>query len=394
MQGTTAETPKIGTTSPGRVAALLISAEFFLTGVATSILGPLVPSIRQQFAISDEQAGRLFLAQFVGSSVGALLSQRRPRASILAGLTLVSAAFATFPYAGWTFAPLVFFFVGLGLGFAIPATNMFVASAWSNRRSESLNLINMVWGAGSLASPLVVAFIGQRHGISGVSIAIAATFAAAIALLTTNKMFRVQRSFRNDEAAALHQDVRFSAPIFLFTLVLFLYLGAETIAGAWFLAFAKEIGARDTSATAVIVCFWAALLAGRALTVPLLRYMKERVLFRTSIFLAMSGGALAFFSTSSALLAPAAFISGFGLAPLFGLNLAFLSRFAEVNGIRIPGWIFSLAGLGAAVMPWLCGALATRVGTLRPSFAVQLLALVGVLLLSRVSAVHRAGASA
>src|SRR5438093_12949422 len=67
---------EIATPPPIRTASgtLLVHAAFVLTGVMTTLLGPMLPVFSARWSLSDSQAGYLFTAQFAASILGVALS--------------------------------------------------------------------------------------------------------------------------------------------------------------------------------------------------------------------------------------------------------------------------------------------------------------------------------
>src|SRR5207253_9109895 len=53
---------------------LLVHAAFVLTGVMTTLLGPMLPVFSARWTLSDSQAGYLFTAQFASSILGVAIS--------------------------------------------------------------------------------------------------------------------------------------------------------------------------------------------------------------------------------------------------------------------------------------------------------------------------------
>ena len=49
---------------------------FVLVGILTTLLGPMLPILSRRLELNDSRAGLFFLAQFVGSTLGALLTTK------------------------------------------------------------------------------------------------------------------------------------------------------------------------------------------------------------------------------------------------------------------------------------------------------------------------------
>ena len=111
----------------------LVFAGFVLTGVITTILGPILPYLSARWSLNDSQAGFFFTAQFLGSlsGVGAfsLFSRRLGmRAVLLAGYLLMIAGVALLGSPAHPVALLGMFLAGVSLGLVITASNLMVAA--------------------------------------------------------------------------------------------------------------------------------------------------------------------------------------------------------------------------------------------------------------------------
>ena len=140
--------------------------------------------------------------------------------------------------------------------------------------------------------------------------------------------------------------------------------------GAW--AWARQRCTGGFAATA----FWGGLTAWRALVaIALSRRREDQAALAGLTLAACSVLALLRTSDERAVIA-AAVAGGFGLAPVFPVTVAALSR--EVPA-RIGGPLLALGGLGGATIPWVIGAVSDRTGSL--ASGLRLLIVVSFLLL-------------
>src|SRR5205823_9428650 len=85
---------------------MLVHAAFVLTGVMTTLLGPMLPVFSARWMLSDSQAGYLFTAQFASSILGVALSsvlvQRFGyRLTIVSGLGFMALGAGVLAQANW-----------------------------------------------------------------------------------------------------------------------------------------------------------------------------------------------------------------------------------------------------------------------------------------------------
>src|ERR1022692_3852421 len=90
---TRAVSPPISST-----AFVLLHAGFVVTGIVTTLIGPLLPVLISRWSLSDQRAGLFFTAQFCGSMAGVAsigwLIKRGYRHTFVCGFSLVAAGVA------------------------------------------------------------------------------------------------------------------------------------------------------------------------------------------------------------------------------------------------------------------------------------------------------------
>src|SRR5262249_49067293 len=150
-----------------RLSSPLLAAlylEFALTGAVTTLLGPLLPLFVSRCSMSDADAGSLVAAQFAGGLVGAFFANRNLRVSVFAGMPLIAIGVGALGFSSCTVSYLCTACYGVGLGLTMAAINLIVAGSHAERRAFSLTLLNFIWGAGALTSPMLVEW-ARRHQV-------------------------------------------------------------------------------------------------------------------------------------------------------------------------------------------------------------------------------------
>src|SRR5260370_42065604 len=118
--------------------------------------------------------------------------------------------------------------------------------------------------------------------------------------------------------------------------------------------------------------FWGGLLAGRGIVPLLLKRMRERTLALASLVVATAGMCVLVLSSPWQWLTAAGLVVGFGLAAVFPITIALLSRF-QAREKRIAGPMFALAGHGGPTMPWPLGVISTSFCSLHTGLIAPLL---------------------
>lgn len=365
-------------------------AGLFVHGVVTMLLGPLIPEMRGPWGVSRAELALLFPAQFVASSVGAVLSSLRPRWSLICGYSSMSVGLAALAWLPWPMPLVGFAVIGFGLGLVAPATNLRVArqsgpgGAAAGRRGSDLSLLNMLWGVGAVACPLVFAAAEGRLSARWILVALAVLVAVPGLLLIS--LPPLTRHGEPTECPVPGVPPRFvAAGLLPMAGLFFLYVGVEATLGGWLVVYAESwtAGGHGSSPVPLLIGsgFWAALLVGRGAAPWVLRRVSEPRVYVAAILVSVAGAVGLRFATSEWLMAASSLVLGFGLAPVFPLLVSFVTEQTEKSGARQTGWVFASAGLGGASLPWITARLPAPDAGLAQGFMVPIVALTLMLLL-------------
>jgi fucose permease len=359
-------------------ASAVIYSGVFLTGMLTTLLGPLLPVLSARWSLADAQAGYLFTAQFAGSMAGAVLSglllpRRGFRFSLVLGFALTAAGALPLGMGSWAVGLLTVFGYGIGLGFTIACTNMWVSDSNPERRSSALSLLNFTWGAGAVVCPFLFAVL-HREGLGGtMAPALAAAFVLVALLLAFLPFQEPKKELEAaDSSVQLLSvwSVRFGPVL---GVLFFLYVGTENALGGWVASLAKRNSAGEGTLWMMAPSFfWGALLVGRGLAPAVLRYVTEvRIVIGGLVLASLGGVGLLAASSLGAVLAWAA-LAGFGLAAIYPIQVAWISPTFGAASARLAGRIFAMGALGGATLPWAVGYLSTAFGGLKAGLVAPL----------------------
>jgi fucose permease len=327
--------------------------------------------------LSDTQGGWLFAAQFAASTLGSVVSSYAPRRSVVFGFASIALGMAVLASGRYGFAVLAFALIGAGLGAAVAATNLIFGTEYPERRGSLLTAVNLCWGAGAVLAAGLVA-LAERAGDLRILLLILAL--CAVVLVAVFTPFLRRRSGLGAAEPMTRSGARLRWGVFvLFSLVLFLYVGAETSVAGWVATYVHRLGGLSVERASLFVsAFWVSVVAGRVVVVLLLRAVAERVVLLAGLVMALAGVAALLFPHSSGVALVAVVVAGLGFAPLFPLLVA--RMLARTGRTRHAGWIFAICGSGGAVVPWVTSAVSQFGGGLRAAFLVPLAALGGILI--------------
>lgn len=367
----------------------VLTVTFPISGAVTTLLGPLLPSLALRWSLSDAQAGQLFLAQFLGSTLGAIgagpLGARVGPARLVAlaylAMGMAVAALGVTPFPGGLACVAVY---GYALGTSIPTVNLLAAAGSPGGEVGRLNLLNLAWCTGALAAPPLVAILLRAGGTGG---GVAAM--GGLCLVCAGACFLSLRAAESRGGSAGHEprpaitrrDYRAAIAAGLFQ---FLYVGVENGLNGWLPLFGQRIaGAGAASSAAALSAFWGCILAARLLASRAASRMAPRIWVLGGLAVALAGICLLLAGGGPAPLIAGAAAAGFGLGPIFPTAVALFEQRAKAAAAPLIGFVFAAGGCGGGALPWLIGTVSSSSGSLRTGLATLLAAMAGMLLLRR-----------
>jgi FHS family glucose/mannose:H+ symporter-like MFS transporter len=355
-------------------------ASFVPIGIATVLLGPMLPTLSARWSLNYSQAGALFTAQYLASTLavalsGVLVSRWGFRFAIKAGLLLMSAGVALLLAGPRTMGILCIGAYGGGLGLAVPAANLLVAEMNPGRRSATLNLLNFCWSAGAVACPFLVAAAAKSRQIP-LFLAAVAGFALLVAIgIAAMPAYIVEPSATKGAGQNKGVAVQWKhGAVLILGALFFLYVGIENGFGGWVASYAKSLG-NLTPALALMTpsFFYAALMLGRWLAPLLLRMTDEIRLVQAGLLVACAGMAGLVLSHGLRGVVVSAGVAGLGLSYVYPITISLLSREFGPASSRIGSFMFTMSNIGGGLLPWLVGVSSNHFGTLKAGLAVPLI---------------------
>lgn len=367
--------------NPSSAKALTFAAyvAFVPIGIATVLLGPMLPTLSARWNLNYSQAGALFTAQYLASTLavalsGVLVSRWGFRFAIKAGLLLMSAGLGLLLAGPKAWGIVCIGAYGGGLGLAVPAANLLVAEVNPGRRSATLNLLNFCWSMGAVSCPFLVAAAAKsRHvpiflwAVAGFALLVA----IGIALMPSTI---VEPSVKN-AGGSIGPSISWThRVIFILAALFFLYVGVENGFGGWVASYSKSLGSL-TPAVAVMTpsFFYAALMLGRWIAPLLLRSIDEIRLVQGGLLVACTGMAGLVSSHHLLGVALSASTAGLGLACVYPITISLLSREFGASSTRVGSLMFTMSNIGGGLLPWIVGVSSNHFDSLKAGLAVPLI---------------------
>ncbi len=352
---------------------------FVPIGVATVLLGPMLPTLSTRWSLNYSQAGALFTAQYIASTCAVALSgfvvvQRGYRFAIKLGLLLIAVALAFLLHGSAIIGVLCIAAYGVGLGISVPAANLLVAEVNPLRRSATLNWLNFWWSTGAVSCPFLVAGAAkiQRVPVFLESVALVSLcIAAGIAVMPSRIVEPAVKSAEQTPIVSLIRGRR--ASFIVVALLFFLYVGTENSFGGWVASYAKTLVGTNASVSLMTPSFfYASLMIGRLIAPFLLKQIEDIRLAQAGLLLACSGTAGLLFAHAISGVLFSACASGLGLSAVYPITISLLGREFGSSSARLGSVMFVLSNIGGGLLPWVVGVSATHFSSLKTGLFVPL----------------------
>lgn len=334
----------------------------FVYGMISAMLGTILPDLSDRFGLSPRQNGTIAFAQALGLiiaslGVGPLLDNEGKKLGLIIGLALIAIALFALPRSsGFRSIVFVLFLLGVGGGIVVTGANALVSDVGEAHRGAALNMVNLFFGLGGLATPFIAANLFGRNWVR-LCYTIAALTVVSVAIQASTKMPEPTRAGGFVLAEAV--PVLGRPLLFLLGLFLFLYVSCEVGIWNWLPRHLIAQGIPESRALNILsLGFALGLLIGRVGVSPILiRVPAVTVLLFASVVMALSTFLMLRLSNpfSAAVLV---FVAGLSMAPVFPTTLAIVGdNFPRMTGTAI-GFVITCGWIGLAVSSRIVGFIA------------------------------------
>jgi len=334
----------------------------FVYGMISAMLGTILPDLSDRFRLSPRQNGTIAFAQAIGLiiaslCVGPLLDNEGKKLGLIIGLALIATALLALPRSsGFRSIVFLLFVLGVGGGIVVTGANALVSDVGEAHRATALNLVNLFFGLGGLATPFIAANLFGRNWVR-LCYTIAALTVVSLAIEASTKMPEPTRAggfVLADAAPVLGRPL-----LFLLGLFLFLYVSCEVGIWNWLPRHLIAQGIPESRALNILsLGFALGLLIGRVAVSPILIDVSAiTVLLFASVVMAISTFLMLRLSNpfTAAILV---FLAGLSMAPVFPTTLAIVGdNFPRMTGTAI-GFVITCGWIGLAVSSRIIGFIA------------------------------------
>ncbi|KAI1794440.1 major facilitator superfamily domain-containing protein [Ganoderma leucocontextum] len=348
----------------------------FVPGFNDGTLGPLLPRIQA-----------VYHGSIVGSCTFLYLTHRFGfgLVVVVASICMVfaySLEAAAVPFPVFVFG---YFFNGYGSAHLNAGTNAFLASLSVGTASTRMGILHASYGLGAMASPLLSTQFAQLPRWSFMYLILLGLSLAAALLQSIVFRFRTQEQCwqdigqppspqDSDGILARYKKVFRLRAVHLMALFAFTYVGHEVTAGSWIVTYVINQRHGGPSSGYTSSGFYGGLMLGRIALLPVSKWIGERRVVFVYIIAVVALELVVWLVPN--LFAGAISISfvGFFLGPIFPILMNHAGRVLPPDCISgAIGWVGSWGAAGAAVFPFITGAIASKagIGSLLPVLVVM-----------------------
>ena len=344
---------------------MLILAAIFailIYGMIAAMLGTILPELSERFHLSPSQNGTIASAQALGLvlasvAVGPLLDSEGKKIGLVLGLALISIALFALPRSrGFPSIMFLLFLLGVGGGILVTGANSLVSDVSQSHRAFALNLVNLFFGLGGLATPFIAANLFGKNWVR-LCYTIASLTVIALIIQGLTKMPGPTGASRFILAEATPVLAR--PLLFLIGLFLFLYITCEVGTWNWLVRHLIAQGIPESRALNILsLGFALGLLIGRAAILPILAHVPAITVTLTGSIAMAITTFLMLRTKRPATATVFVFLAGLAMAPVFPTTIAIVGdAFPRMSGTAI-GFVITCGWTGLAVSSRLIGAIA------------------------------------
>lgn len=362
-----------------RTLKILLHIGFFASGIATVLIGQVLPVLSAKFSLNDEQTGNFFPAQFAGSLIGTFLTnwfgkRNKFLMASLIGCFLMGVGILMLNFGSFELCLFGFFINGFGIGLTLPAINMLILELNPTRATSALSILNFFWGFGAILSQPFIDFFSRGTNILTPTLILTITLCLigiAIALMPKNIE---QKPVSNDETAEDFSTPIWTNPIaWAIAAFNFIHVGFESGMGGWLKTYTERI--EDNASMKLfppIFLFFVFFVIGRGVAPLFFRFLNDNKMLLLSLITILLGMLILLFATDVVTLAVGSSIAGFGTSAIFPTNMSRFTKTFGASASRRATPFFICGTLGAAFTTWFIGFMSNRFNDLRSGMFILL----------------------
>ena len=324
------------------------------------MLGVLLPVLAKKWGLRDDVSGFLFFLQFLGTSLGAVITGANHLRWLMVGYGLLAVSACALAFSSLPLGFPVLFCFGLGLGTVMTATSLVFANRYQGDCAVQLQRLNFAWAVGATSAPVLFLPYLRLTTLSPLFFTFQGLFLALFiwVILCEKQETPIFRPAL-DKGPAQKPSPRGSlTPLIVLAVCA---VGIEASLSGWLTTYSRRADPANVAGTVLAVSlFWFGMTFSRfVFSTRLLAIIGTRRLMRLALWCLAASVVILIAAHTPATIRIGSTLAGLSLGPLYPLVLSFMLEFTG------RGWIFAVGGAGAAIFPWFTGLLSAQYGSLR-----------------------------
>jgi fucose permease len=370
-----------------RFLKFFLHAGFFLSGIATVLIGQILPILAERLELNDAQAGLFFTSQFSGSLIGTLLTnwfgkKNKFLFATIIGCFLMASGVLFLNFDSWMICLIGFFINGLGIGLTLPSINLLTLELNPMRATSALNVLNFFWGMGAIISQPFVDFTTRGMNLLLPTTILAAALASLAITFALIPKGIEKKSLNSEEKGDCSEAPIWRQPIaWTIAAFNFVHVGFESGMGGWLKTYSQRLENPAVDLLPPIFLYFLFFVVGRGVAPLFVRFLNDNLILLVNLVVVLLGMSVLLFADNWLFVSFGAAVAGFGTATIFPTNLSRFTKVFGASAIRSATPLFICGTLGAAFTTWLIGFASSYFNNLRSGMfvlAFSIAALVGL----------------
>ena len=334
---------------------------FFVFGFVDNLKGPTLSALLEDLNFSYSFGGTLVMSAYLGFLIatlvtGALSDTAGQKVVIFTACACLFVGIVGYSMASmFLILAMAMLVIGLGLGSLELGGNSIIVDLHHQGKGRYLNLLAFFHGVGSMVAPLYAGLL-LTAGLSWRSIYQSAILVVLLLLV----YFLLVKYPKSDTLASNKLDLRslgksaFTGEMILFYAVLAIYVAAEIGIGTWLVEFLQKSKFQSVAISSFYLSlFFGGVTVGRLIgsfLVERVGYLKSMLYVSLASVVCVAIGTFA--PASLAFFLP---LTGLFFSIIFPTATAAASDLHQENVGTVLGLLFTFAGIGGMLGPWLVG---------------------------------------
>lgn len=367
---------------------------YFINGLLALMTGAILAFVMADYNLTYNQGGLLIAMQSIGNLLASLFSGVivnffGRRKTLMSIGVLFSVGFGGLIFTSSPIILFVFIFLtGVGWGITGNLLNVLVSEATDGNTGYT-NILHMSFAVGAFISPLIIsALIGWNISWK---VAVGMVALASLSLIFIFGIIPVEEPIKyTGSKIKLSFDFLKDPKYFIYLMIFFCYVGAETGLNSWLISYLVQQGLMEADkASLMLSLLWVAIIFGRLTTAYISRFIRKDLLLASACLSMFVFVGLFLLNKNPNLTVILMIAIGLSMAGIYPTNVANAS-YILTGAAMASGILFASGGLGASIVPYVAGAIAEHNGilaglisTLVIVFIMAMLAILNVIMIQK-----------